>query len=53
MTYVRVETATCVTVLRFDDERVDHGWAILRMLEERHPGERIPERDSRWLELKR
>lgn len=53
MTYVRVETATCVTMLRFDDEKCDHGWAILRLLDERHPGERDLERDARWLELKR
>ena len=51
--YARVETATHRTVLAFDDDRVDHGWEILRMLGERHPGERDPERDMRWMEMRR
>lgn len=51
--YARVETATHRTILAFDDEKVDHGFAILRLLEERHPGERDPERDRRWLEMRR
>lgn len=51
--YARIETAESVTVLRFDDAKCDDGWAILRMLEERRPGERDAERDARWLELKR
>lgn len=51
--YVKVETATHRTILSFDDEKVDHGFAILRLLDERHPGERDAERDMRWLELAR
>lgn len=52
-TYARIETAERVTVVKFDDESCDHGWAILRWLEERHPGVRDLERDKRWQELKR
>lgn len=51
--YARVETATHRTILAFDDEKVDHGFAILKMLDERHPGERDSERDARWLEMRR
>ena len=51
--YARIETAERVTVLKFDDEKSDHGWAILRWLEEKHPGERDAERDKRWLEMRR
>ncbi len=51
--YVKVETATHRTILSFDDEKVDHGFAILKMLDERHPGERDAERDLRWLEMRR
>lgn len=49
--YVRVETAGQTTVIAFDDEKCDHGWAVLRWLEEKHPGERDPERDARWVEV--
>lgn len=41
------------TILAFDDEKVDHGFGILRMLDERHPGERDAERDRRWMEMRR
>ena len=51
--YVKVETATHRTILAFDDAKCDHGFAILRMLEERHPGERDAERDRRWAEMRR
>jgi len=51
--YARIETATHRTIIAFDDEKVDHGFAILRMLEERHPGERDAERDMRWQEMRR
>lgn len=51
--YARVETATHRTILSFDDVKCDHGFAILRLLDERHPGERDPERDRRWKEMRR
>lgn len=51
--YARVETATHRTILAFDDEKVDHGFAILKMLDERHPGERDAERDRRWNAMRR
>lgn len=51
--YARIETATHRTILAFDDAKCDHGFAILRMLDERHPGERDAERDRRWLEMRR
>lgn len=51
--YARIETATHRTILAFEDEKVDHGFAILRMLDERHPGERDPERDLRWAAMRR
>lgn len=50
--YARVETADRVTVLKFDDAKSDHGWAILRWLESEHPGEPDPERGRRWMEMK-
>ena len=51
--YASVETAAHRTIIAFDDEKVDHGFAILRMLEERHPGERDAERDRRWNAMRR
>lgn len=51
--YARIETATHRTILAFDDEKCDHGFAILRILDERHPGERDAERDLRWLKMRR
>lgn len=50
--YVRVETAGQTTVIAFDDEKCDHGWEVLRWLEEKHPGERDPERDARWVAMR-
>lgn len=52
-TYARIETAERVTILKFEDEKSDHGWAILRWLEQEHPGERDAERDKRWMEMRR
>lgn len=51
--YARIETATHRTILAFEDEKVDHGFAILRMLDERYPGERDQERDVRWTAMRR
>ncbi len=51
--YARLETAAGVTVLAMEEAKCDSGWAILRWLEERHPGERDHERDRRWAQMQR
>lgn len=51
--YARLETSSGVTVLSMSEDKCDSGWAVLRWLEEKHPGERDLERDRRWEQMQR
>lgn len=46
--YVKVLHTTPPTIVEFDEDRTDGGFAILRFLEQRYPGPRLLERDARW-----